>query len=50
MKNDICFVSPFEHNAVMRPLKKAQDENKFEIKQLPVIRENMTIVWKKMDI
>lgn len=21
-ENDICFVSPFEHNAVMRPLKK----------------------------
>ena len=33
----------------MRPLKKAQDENKFEIKQLPVIRENMTIDLEKME-
>lgn len=48
-ENDICFVSPFEHNAVMRPLKKAQEEIKFEIKQLPVIRENMTIDLEKME-
>lgn len=48
-ENDICFVSPFEHNAVMRPLKKAQDENEFEIIQLPVIKENMTIDLEKMD-
>lgn len=38
-KDDVCFVSPFEHNAVMRILYMMQKKYGFEIKQLPLLHD-----------
>lgn len=46
---DIVYVSPFEHNAVMRTLYKEQKHRGFSIEELPLWRETMEIDLDKTE-
>lgn len=46
-QEDVCYVSPYEHNAVMRPLHIMQQNFGFKIVELP-LDENMEIDINKM--
>ena len=35
-KGDVCYVSPYEHNAIMRPLHLMKEKYQIEIVQLPL--------------
>lgn len=48
VRGDIVYVSPFEHNAVMRTLYKEQKKKEFFIEELPVIKETLEIDLDKM--
>lgn len=41
-KGDICYVSPYEHNAIMRPLHLMEEKYQIEIAQLP-LNDDLTI-------
>lgn len=47
-KGDVCYVSPFEHNAVMRPLRLMEEEYEIEIVELP-LKEDWTIDLEKTE-
>ncbi|MFG6382967.1 MAG: aminotransferase class V-fold PLP-dependent enzyme [Lachnospiraceae bacterium] len=42
-KEDIVYVTPFEHNAIMRVLYHLQKEYKFEIAELAILSENLEL-------
>ncbi|MCI8407845.1 MAG: aminotransferase class V-fold PLP-dependent enzyme [Lachnospiraceae bacterium] len=46
---DIVYVSPFEHNAVMRTLYKEQRQKGFSIEELPLVRETLEIDLDKTE-
>lgn len=46
-KSDVVYVTPFEHNAVMRPLYLQQQKIGFEIKELPLQGEQFELDLKK---
>lgn len=39
-KNDVVYISPFEHNAVLRPLYVLQARNSIQIKFMPMLKDN----------
>ena len=46
---DICYVSPFEHNAVMRPLHLISEKYGFDLIELPLKSETLEIDFEKME-
>ena len=46
---DICYVSPFEHNAVMRPLHLISEKYGFDLIELPLKSETLEIEFEKME-
>lgn len=47
-RNDVVYVSPFEHNAVLRPLFALKERYGFEVYELPLISGSMEIDLKLM--
>ena len=48
-KDDVCYVSPYEHNAIMRPLHLMEEKYQIEIVQLP-LNDDLTIDLEKLNI
>ena len=46
---DVCYVSPFEHNAVMRPLHLISEKYGFDLIELPLKSETLEIDFEKME-
>lgn len=44
---DVCYVSPFEHNAVMRPLHLISEKYGFDLIELPLKSETLEIDFEK---
>lgn len=47
-KGDVCYVSPYEHNAIMRPLHLMKEKYQIEIVQLPLY-DDLTIDLEKTE-
>ena len=47
-KGDVCYVSPYEHNAIMRPLHLMEEKYQIEIVQLP-LNDDLTIDLEKTE-
>lgn len=48
-KNSIVYVSPFEHNAVMRVLYAKQQKEEIVIRELPVDKQNLSIDMSRVE-
>ena len=46
---DVCYVSPFEHNAVMRPLHLIREKYGFDLMELPLKSETLEIDFEKTE-